>query len=576
MNTIGEIISLFLASIVFALPGVLAVAALVPGLTVGERWSIGTTTGFAAAALVAVVVSHASLRFFLPVWGLLSAVAAILWLRGRQVRLYAMPDGIDAWLVLLLLLVAGTRFGIASRHIIPPGFDPAFHLLLARKIALTQHMIFDWSPFEAIALNYPVGSHFLVVILSSLARLELHDTFRLLCPLLGLLETALVFHFSTRVSGNRELGLYAALTFGLWADYGSIGYYGWGGLPNELGICFLIALLALLVEERPGSGTRAVMAILLAAIFVSHHHVMIVSCVLVGVLIVFFSLRSAGETRHRALLQVVATAVLLASIYLLPYVGKSVTLGATYVLRFDEVFFDPITILSSMGWAFALSVLAGLVLALADRRISFQPILPCAVLVTLGLFVVFEYLYRWLARALFGHDYVAFTPSRFLTDLTCFLAVYAGLALLRLRELLARRRAVIVVGAIFVSLTLLPRWRELEKPTVPEGFREAGEWIRMNTSPDTIVMNSEAWASYLTWRRTMVTPLPISEPLDHVVPRELAVRELMSGTRAAPSPEMKIVGIAYPGKWDPSTRILWHHSSGFSVVEIWPVAPRPD
>jgi len=277
MNAMSQIASLVVATLVLALPGVLGVAALIPGLGVSERWTLGLTSGLAGAVLLAVVVAHVSLGLFLPTWGFLSVPAAILWFQRRRIRpLASTPDGIGAALALVLLLVAATRFAIASLHVIPPG-DAAFHLLLARKIALTQQMIFDWTPFESVALNYPLGSHFLVVVVSSLARLSVHDTFRLLCPLLGVLQTALVFHFAARVTRNRELGLYAALTFGLWADYGSINYYAWGGLPNELGICFLLGLLTLLLEPNPDVGARAAMAVLLAAIFVSHHHVMIVA-----------------------------------------------------------------------------------------------------------------------------------------------------------------------------------------------------------------------------------------------------------------------------------------------------------
>jgi len=302
---------------------------------------------------------------------------------------------------------------------------------------------------------------------------------------------------------------------------------------------------------------------------------MIVSSAMIGVLTVLFWLRREHETRHIALLQITVSAALLASIYIVPWARKSVELGSTYVFRFNEVFFDPHLIIVSIGWAFTLCVLAGLLVTFTDRRANFQPVLPCAVLVLVALFVIFEYCYRPLAHHLFGHDYVAFTPSRFLTDLTCFLSVYAGLFLLRVRERLHQGRTIIIVSALVVSLTLLPRWFEIATPAVPDGFVEAGEWIRANTSPDTIVLSVNPFASYVTWRRTLLTPLPISEPLDRVVPRQLEVRDLISGARPPSSPEMKLIGISFPGS-DAAGRVLWRHPSGFAVVEIWPLAPRRD
>ncbi len=574
----NEIAAFLGASLVLAIPGVLAVAVAAPRLRVGEHWSIGASTGLAAAAVAAVAIGHSSLRFFAPFWALCFAATALAWWlrRGGGPR-SAAPRGrhaIGAWLGAVLLLVAVTRFWVASLHVLPPGGDPAFHLLLARKIALAQGMIFDWKPFQPVSLNYPVGSHFLVVLLSELGHLPLHGAFRLLCPLLGVLQTALVFHFTARATRHDEIALYAALVFGLWADYGSIGYYGWGGLPNQLGMCFLLALLTLLLEPRPSIGERAVMSVLLAGIAVCHHHVMVVSAFILATLAVFEWLRRPDEARHLAIFEAAGGAVVLAGIYLVPYAWKVTTLGSTYVFRFEEMFFDPRAIARSLGWAFAACTSIGLALSLADRRGRFDPVLRGAVVVLAVLFVLCEYVYRWLALRLLGHDYVAFTPSRFLTDLACFFAAYAGFALLRLRELIGRRTPV-VLAALAVSLTLAPRWRELAAPTLPDGYLEAGEWIRTHTSADTIVMNTEPWTSYVTWRRNPAAPLPVSEPLAQTVAVGQEAQEILAGVRPPSSPAMKLVGIVPESRVAPGMRVLWRHPAGLVVVQVFPKASGP-
>jgi len=141
--------------------------------------------------------------------------------------------------------VGVTRFAIALPLVLPPGtLDPTFHLVLARQIQISHHAIDHW-PFAGIPLNYPTGSHVLVVVLSALAGLPLHTTFKDFIPLLGVLTTGQIYVFARRVTASPLTALYSAAIYGLWAWYGSIDYFRWGGLPNELAMLLFLAMLSI-------------------------------------------------------------------------------------------------------------------------------------------------------------------------------------------------------------------------------------------------------------------------------------------------------------------------------------------
>src|SRR5208282_3184208 len=103
--------------------------------------------------------------------------------RGKRQRLDHSLDSIEAWAGLVILLVGVTRFAALLPQTFPRGWDPSFHMILAEKIRLTHHAIDDWSPFETAELNYPTGSHVLIVLISSLSKLPLQIVFKDLIPL---------------------------------------------------------------------------------------------------------------------------------------------------------------------------------------------------------------------------------------------------------------------------------------------------------------------------------------------------------------------------------------------------------
>jgi hypothetical protein len=152
------------------------------------------------------------------------------------------------WVV--LFVVAVTRLAATATEALPRGWDPAFHMILAEKIRLTHHAIGDWLPFDPAGLNYPTGIHVLIVVMSWLSGLALPMVFKYLIPLAGVLTTGEIYVLARRMTNDAEVGLFAAIAYGLWAIDGSIGYSVWGGLPNEMAMLFFTAMLSIWVEKE--------------------------------------------------------------------------------------------------------------------------------------------------------------------------------------------------------------------------------------------------------------------------------------------------------------------------------------
>src|SRR5207248_2308480 len=143
---------------------------------------------------------------------------------------------------------------------------------------------------------------------------------------------------------------------------------------------------------------------------------------------------------------------------------------------------------------------------------AIKPLLAiCGVLVV--LFLLCGPIYRFFSLRFTGQDYVAFTPSRFLTDLTCMLSIFAGYAAYSVWKRSRLPFAGALVFGILLGMSNYWLWQELfhEGGPQPESWR-AFQWIAANTPADTIVLSSDSWAPFGTWRRTLSSPLPISEP----------------------------------------------------------------
>ena len=552
------------AALVLMLPGVLLAGWLKLGRTPTDR------LGLAAACYLASLISHYDLRWFYPLWGIFSLICLagfVASLRGRQ-SLDRSFSSIETWVVVVLLLVGVSRFTILLPQEFPRGWDPAFHMILAEKIRLTHHAIFDWSPFESVPLNYPTGMHVLIVVISSLSRLPLSTVFNDLIGLTGILTTAEIYVLSRHFTGDAEAALFAAVAYGFWAIDGSLGYSLWGGLPNELAMLFFIGVLAIWTESSPAAGRIAAIALLYAAVILVHHHVMIASAAVLAVcLLGSIVLRAAGTSK--VLVISLLLAALLDAFFLIPYAARAASISSTHIFQSGDAIIEPLTIpWDRLGFLFFVASLGGLVLA-ALRRIKLDYRLYCGLATLLILFIAGDYILPPLFQ-ISGHpESAVFTASRFLADASYFLATAAGALVAYFRRRFKMSIGAMTLVSLLLGVTLWGTWEDLASPAeVPDSFVGACRWIKDNTPQGVIVFNEQPWTTYLTWRRTIVTPLPISEPIKNRFALYLHLRDVLTG-QAPPDPNLLIVQIVPSGDYHDRT-ILWKGDSGLTVLRLWP------
>jgi hypothetical protein len=534
-----ELLRLLGGTLVLMIPGILLAGGLGLGRDRLERWTHGGCLGLALAVYIASAISQFNLHGFYPAWAIITAIAVARF-RRRGI------GEIDRGMILVLLIVAATRYAIALPQILPKGWDPTFHMILARKIQITQHAIWDWSPFESARLNYPTGSHVLVVVISAISGLPLQTVFKDFIPLLGVLTTAQIYIFARRVTGDAAAALYAALAYGVWANFGSVGYYDWGGLPNELAMLFLLAMLSAWLEDWRRSTRMAVMAVLYAATILTHHHVMIVSGV---VLVAILAFTMAGPT-GRLLAMAAAAGALLDAFFLVPYAAKVATLASTNVLHRGEAPLDLLTVWRLMGYVYVAAAVVGIALW---RR---GPMLITVCVAMIGMYLACEYVWpTWLA--IHGQPpSTAFTPSRLPSDLNYFLAVFVGVALAFAQRKLRVAKGVMIMLILLAATSEIGFWRTMAGGSgVSPDFVAACDWIQKNTPADCVVLSRENWTTYLTWRKTFHTPMPDSEPLEEIRPRVVTPGTLV----------VAIIGAARKPQWP----VLWR-GGDWLVVRVSP------
>jgi hypothetical protein len=546
LNLIPEIDILF-AAVLWLLaiaPGGVVFAAGRPG-----RWlpALMIPAGLAISTLVCYLATLISLR--IAVFVLPAAVAVgLFFLRGTMHPKVLLAR--HRYLISAAFLVLVVRLFPLAQHADPRGFDPYFHLLLAQKILDTGAMVRDWLPFaDIMTVNYPTGPHALMAVFAKLSGLPLPLIFSTGLVLLVMLVGCQLYITLSSVmpedSPYRLLPLFAAVSYIAAFEIGAFDYVFWGGLPNVMGLCVLLGLLALICDEScPDRMLLWSVPLLLTGIAVIHHHVMLVSVLLLAAEL---GRRLLRQGPLRPLLLATVAAVLAGSWYYLPYVMKAAQVTESTVLTFKEPMLTPLKILADGRPLFNVLVFAGAV-SFWRRRSDIGKVLPPGTMRVLSqlllLFVVTEYVVRIASPYLVGREIALFTPSRFFTDAVPFLAVFAGLVLCGAAARI--RPFVLVLLVVLAGMVMqIPKYAVLLTPEVSPAKKAAFAWIRANTSPDTLVIDSAWSASYFTGRAASHTPIPSSEFAAPAFARYHQVREfLASGVLSAELQSKPIVCIA--------------------------------
>ncbi|MFT5131482.1 MAG: hypothetical protein ACI8W8_005118 [Rhodothermales bacterium] len=435
----------------------------------------------------------------------------LIWLFRRQ-RLCAVRNG-SAELALLIVLGAGLASTGILASSIPRGFDPSFHSLISRILLIAQGIPHSWEPFERVQLNYPLGTHLLIASTSQLGC-ELASAFQACMWWFCAVQVPMTWLVARRILGHSRAALGATLIFALMPKWGApVSFTLWGGLPMLIDQFFFLAF-ALLLLRRPAKQRIWLGGVLLAAIVMTHH----LAALLIAAVLGLYLLTRPREWRF--LLGSVGVQLLLASGFLIGFVGKLRGLGSTHALRFlEEPILSPMDVIQQAGPVFVCIVAAGLLWA-ACRRVSYPQgrFLLCWIGALAGGYIIFGQIYPRYMLATIGEPVMAFTPSRWATMLSSPLAIAAAWPL-------AQRWAWWIVLPLLV-------WGGTQQLQWPKARHDASHFAmyqRLDTilPANAFVLNTLTsdrlefvWQAALSGREVQYSSLPASEPRDAPAIRE--------------------------------------------------------
>lgn len=309
-------------------------------------------------------------------------------------------------------------------------------------------------------------------------------------------------------------------------------------MPTEIGSLFFLALVSTAFSGE-GRILTALRVLLFGSLMVVHHlTALIVTWVLVFYIVVA-ALTRAGGGLPRRLAWLLPLALVVYSFYILPYAARVVDLSGTDALRYrHDTLKTGLQVLRDLGPVAAVLGMAGLVLA--SRRLERiggalrerQEFLLCWLTALLLGFCLLGYVYRYGAYLLYGEDFTAFTPSRWMTVASYPLALYAGWGLSSALQEVARRldawqsqaaaeRTLLAAIIAAVALSAIPGIEELTRMRrVSTEAQQIGNLVNQHVPAAGFVLFEKSamellkpveWIPYLTWRRTIYTPLPASE-----------------------------------------------------------------
>jgi hypothetical protein len=535
--------------------------------------------GFAISFCLLYLCSFHSLWLFKWIW--LAALAAGLGMLITSLRLRGGGSSARCpretrMFVIAAALYVGIRAVALSVAEYPLGGDPSYHLVLADKILRSGRIIADWTPFETTELNYPIASHLLLAVIADLGKLPVHQVFTFAMIIFTVLAGAQVYALVSRATRNRELGLYAGVSFLFLAVYGSIDYARWGGLPNLMGVYLVLGLLSLL---HRGDLSENKLTVLFAALFVAasfvHHHVMLTAGAILLWQLLYFLWIAPDRVQTRRLTRGLVLSALLGSPYFVQYILKVLKIQESETIVFAEPMMKPHEIMNALGPVFFLSALAGAVIFWRRKTIeSFSVNLLQAIASLLLIYVLLQYASPILSRALWGTAITPFIPSRFLTDCVPLLAAFSALFFFHFKEWVggSKRWMVSLIVAGFILNWSV--YRDTFAGMLSQPNLDAYAWIRNHASANAIVIDPVFHTSYLTQRASSSMTIPASEFLQRATIQKI-VREIENGRIPPEAQYRQILVIMRPRIGDlprlpfANSTVIWKHPSGrVNIAEV--------
>lgn len=532
----------------------LTVLLLLPWLIIVPWWLqkfnsgnifFGMTAGIAANVTVAYLLAQWHYTGWFGCWLTIPAIAGgvILCLNRRQISLYChylVPGELllrhSGMITLMIICCFVYGIPVLSSPF-PPGWDSTFHCLLAKKILLTGQLSVDWLPFEVIPVNYTQGLHALISAIADNCGAPVHVIFQVLHLPVMLLNTLAIYLLSRKIFNSASVAFFSGMSYCCLCGWGGFfSYYSWGGLPTEFALMSGLAILLLSLGQH-SKRTLLTAALCAGGMLLVHH----LTAVIFALIFVFYLIgemiwQREFSRRHRWLIQAGCATLLLYSWFIIPYAMKSMTLGGTSVLRFyEETVILPWQAVNRLGIVLCIAAATGIILTLKkDWQLQPYRLLIFWLAALLFFFAGLDYLYRGMAVWLYHDNFTAFTPSRFLTLLSCPLAIFSGFAINYLLEFIRKRfntgeRLPAILAIIIMLGIAAPEFKTaLTRQVIEPQTIRAAELIANGTPPDSLVfirlqlgLVDLCWIPYLAWRQTVMTPIPASENRQAVFERKI-------------------------------------------------------
>lgn len=383
----------------------------------------------------------------------------------------------------------------------PHGFDPYGHLFLIDRILENNFLITDWMPLEAIPLNYPTGMHGLLACYTKMTGIHSYMIFKWFFALCGFLTSNLIYLFYRKDFGQ-SVARYASFFYTFLTFYGSLHYLTWGGLPNALAMVFFLLSVDSLQRKK-----RNYFIILFTAIFYTHHNTIFLACLFYFLFLSYLLLKKNKDiekTKIISLTFLLASPLLLSLIFKIDYFKfTGMDLHREPLLNYERLF-------NNYSWAFWPLVAVGIILK-CRKRISIPDEVKFISLTLLVLFILFEYVGRFLTKKFVGQEIAYMAPSRFLTNMSYFFCLYGGIALATAEQKLSPKKWVFISSLGLLVASNYYQFKKIMWEELDSNYINAYNWIKLNTSNNSRIIASHAYSSYFSNRVSTSTLIPSSE-----------------------------------------------------------------
>ena len=533
-------ISLFL---IFSLPGIILYSLIFPRTGIFEKFIIGTAISFVFMIYLGFMVSYIAILEKIPVIIaniVLIAVLGIIYVftnNRSKVNLSSTMNSLikkaleNNWVILVILLSVIFRVGPMLFSELPLGDDPTFHVLVAKLIVDHKEIPITLEPYEPIPINYPLGSHIILASFSIISEIAVHTVFKYLMLLFGVLSVCAVYVLGEKVFQKKKIALFCMFSYGLLPFLGGLGYYGWGGLPNEVAMFFLLGVVIIFLRETNDLKKGVLCGLLTSGIILVHH------LSALALLIIFFTFGIITSLAQRDISpdlksfgKFIGLALIFSSFYLFSVIFRVSELQQTTVFNFWEDFRFIIRWTFSIGVLFTFFSVIGIgktIFSSQKEHSREEKFILTWIASLLLAFAMTDRVFRFAKFFQTGSLYtVAFVPSRFMTDMIYPLSVFSGMGLfLTVRKLRSFVKQNINSWTVRKLLVLLFFVAIITEPVffLQNGISHARSseinfdaiyWIDNNTPKNALIVNEGRegiWIPYLTKREVTKTFLPNSE-----------------------------------------------------------------